>query len=93
VASGPLRDPADGAGEREQHREHRGREAERLEGDARVKTTHEVLNELGIKDDLLEVAVQLEKIALEDEYFIENPRSSRPTARSSRRCGRARTAP
>ncbi|MEQ4599567.1 MAG: citrate synthase, partial [Methylobacteriaceae bacterium] len=35
------------------------------------KTTHEVLNELGIKDDLLEVAVQLEKIALEDEYFIE----------------------
>ncbi len=35
------------------------------------KTTHEVLNELGLKDDLLEVAVQLEKIALEDEYFIE----------------------
>ena len=35
------------------------------------KTTHEVLNELVLKDDLLEVAVQLEKIALEDEYFIE----------------------
>ena len=35
------------------------------------KTTHEVLKELGIKDDLLEVAVQIEKIALEDEYFIE----------------------
>ena len=35
------------------------------------KTTHEVLNELGLKDDLLEVAVQLEQIALEDEYFIE----------------------
>ena len=35
------------------------------------KTTHEVLNELGIKDDLLEVAVQLEQIALKDEYFIE----------------------
>ncbi|GJE55115.1 MULTISPECIES: citrate synthase [Methylobacterium] len=35
------------------------------------KTTHEVLKELNIKDDLLEVAVQLEKIALEDEYFIE----------------------
>ena len=35
------------------------------------KTTHEVLNELGIKDDLLEVAIQLEQIALKDEYFIE----------------------
>jgi citrate synthase len=35
------------------------------------KTTHEVLNELGLKDDLLEVAVQLEQIALKDEYFIE----------------------
>ncbi|GJE05578.1 Citrate synthase [Methylobacterium jeotgali] len=35
-------------------------------------TTHEVLSELGIKDDpLLEVAVQLEQIALKDEYFIE----------------------
>ena len=34
-------------------------------------TTHEVLSELGIKDDpLLEVAVQLEQIALKDEYFI-----------------------
>jgi citrate synthase len=36
------------------------------------KTTHEVLNELGINDDpLLEVAMELEKIALTDEYFIE----------------------
>ena len=36
------------------------------------KTTHEVLNELGAKDDrLLEVAVELERIALHDEYFIE----------------------
>jgi citrate synthase len=36
------------------------------------KTTHEVLNELGIKDDpLLEVAMELERIALHDEYFIE----------------------
>ncbi len=36
------------------------------------KTTHEVLKELGIKDDpLLEVAMELEKIALTDEYFIE----------------------
>src|SRR5213594_1831957 len=36
------------------------------------KTCHEVLNELGHKDDpLLEVAMELERIALSDEYFIE----------------------
>jgi citrate synthase len=36
------------------------------------RTTHEVLNELGIKDDpLLDVAMELEQIALKDEYFIE----------------------
>ena len=36
------------------------------------KTAHEVLAELGIKDDpLLEVAHELEKAALSDHYFIE----------------------
>jgi citrate synthase len=36
------------------------------------KTCHEVLSELGIKDDpLLDVAMELEKIALNDEYFVE----------------------
>jgi citrate synthase len=36
------------------------------------KTAHEVLNELGIKDDpLFAVARELEQIALRDEYFIE----------------------
>ncbi len=36
------------------------------------KTCHEVLAESGIKDDpLLAVAVELERIALSDEYFIE----------------------
>jgi citrate synthase len=36
------------------------------------RTCHEVLNELGIKDDpLLDVALELERIALSDEYFIE----------------------
>ncbi len=36
------------------------------------KTTHEVLAELGIKDDpLLDVAIELEQIALTDPYFIE----------------------
>src|ERR1700722_15250355 len=35
-------------------------------------TTHEVLNELGVKDDpLLDVALELERIALHDDYFIE----------------------
>ena len=35
------------------------------------ETCHEVLNELGIKDPLLDVAMALEKVALEDPYFIE----------------------
>ncbi len=36
------------------------------------ETCHEVLKELGIKDDpLLDLAIELERIALEDEYFIE----------------------
>jgi citrate synthase len=35
------------------------------------KTCYEVLNELGIKDPLLDVAMELERIALHDEYFIE----------------------
>ncbi len=32
---------------------------------------HEVLNELGIHDERLELAMELERIALEDDYFIE----------------------
>ena len=36
------------------------------------KTAHDVLNELGINDDpLLDVAMELERIALNDDYFIE----------------------
>ena len=36
------------------------------------KTAHEVLSELGHRDDpLLQVALELEKVALHDEYFIE----------------------
>ena len=36
------------------------------------KTCHEVLGELGIKDDpLLDVAMELERIALNDGYFVE----------------------
>jgi citrate synthase len=36
------------------------------------KTCQEVLGELGIKDNpLLDIAIELERLALEDEYFIE----------------------
>jgi len=36
------------------------------------KTCHEVLNEVGIKDDpQLDIALELERVALTDEYFIE----------------------
>jgi len=35
------------------------------------KTCHEVLNELGLHDDpMFKLAMELEKIALEDEYFV-----------------------
>jgi citrate synthase len=35
------------------------------------ETCHAVLAELGVADPLLEMAQQLEKIALEDDYFVE----------------------
>src|SRR5690606_8672790 len=36
------------------------------------QTCHEVLAELGVEDEpLLELAMELERIALEDEYFVE----------------------
>ncbi len=36
------------------------------------KTCHEVLDALGVRDEpLLKVAIELERIALQDEYFIE----------------------
>ena len=35
------------------------------------KSCHEVLEELGIDDPLLELAMELERIALEDPYFVE----------------------
>ena len=34
------------------------------------KVAHEVLDELNLKDPVLDVAKELEKIALEDEYFV-----------------------
>ena len=36
------------------------------------QSTHEVLDEIGIKDEpLLDLAMELERIALEDEYFVD----------------------
>ena len=35
------------------------------------KQCHEVLEELGQKDELLDLAMELERIALEDDYFVE----------------------
>jgi citrate synthase len=35
------------------------------------KTCYEVLEELGVKDPLLDLAMELERIALQDEYFVE----------------------
>ena len=35
------------------------------------KAAHEVLTELGSNDPLMDLAMELERIALEDEYFIE----------------------
>ena len=36
------------------------------------ESTHQVLAELGIKDEpLLDIAIELERIALEDDYFVE----------------------
>lgn len=35
------------------------------------ETCHEVLAELGINDPLLDVAMALEKVALEDDYFVQ----------------------
>ena len=34
-------------------------------------STHEVLDDLGVDDPLLDLAMELERIALEDEYFVE----------------------
>jgi citrate synthase len=35
------------------------------------KAAHELMAELGVNDPLMEVAIELERIALEDEYFIK----------------------
>ena len=47
-------------------------------------TCHEVLEELGVNDPLLEIAMELEKIALQDEYSSkESERTAAPTIAAS----------
>ncbi|HLR86923.1 MAG TPA: citrate/2-methylcitrate synthase, partial [Wenzhouxiangella sp.] len=35
------------------------------------KAAHEVLDDMGLSDPLLDLALELERVALEDDYFIE----------------------
>lgn len=35
------------------------------------ESAHEVLNELGVHDPFLEMAMEMERLALEDDYFVE----------------------
>ena len=35
------------------------------------KSAHDILDKLGLHDKALDIAMQLEKVALEDEYFVE----------------------
>lgn len=38
---------------------------------ARAQVTYRVLEKLGRKDTLLDIAMELEKIALQDDYFVK----------------------
>ena len=72
----PLRDPTDGAREGEQHREHGGREAHRLEDDARIEV--DVRVEL-----LLEEVFVVQRDALEFDARPASSGSSRWPSSSS----------
>ena len=69
----PLRDPADGAREREQHCEHRGGEAHRAQRDARVEVDVRVeplLNEVIIvQRDALELHGDIEQRIVDAELM------------------------
>ena len=62
------------------------------------ETCHEVLNELGLHNDrLFKLAIALEKIALEDEYFVSasstRTSTSTPASCSARSASRWRCSP
>ena len=78
----PLRDPADGARDREQHGEHAGREAHRLERDARIEV--DVRVEL-LLDEILVAqrdALELHRDLQQRIVAVAESRSA-PRARSS----------
>ena len=53
------------------------------------KTCHEVLDSLGVKDEpLLKVAMELERIALQDDYFVEKKLYPNIDFYSASRCAR-----
>src|SRR5215472_1071404 len=72
----PLRDPADGAGEREQHGEHGGRETHRLERDPRIEIDIgiELLRDeiIVVQSDALELQRDLEQWIVLEAEFVED---------------------
>jgi citrate synthase len=53
------------------------------------ETCHEVLDSLGVKDqNILKVAMELERIALQDDYFVEKKLYPNIDFYSGSRCGR-----
>src|SRR6516225_4900745 len=73
---GPLGDPADGAGNREEHREHRGREPHRpqydpgIKIDIRVELPRDEI--LVVECDLLELHRKVEQRLILDAELVED---------------------
>src|SRR3546814_3994943 len=72
----PLRDPAHGAGQREQHGEHRGREADRRQDDARIEIDVRIellVDEIGVVErDMLQLARDVENRVLHAQRSEEH---------------------
>src|SRR6266436_5222200 len=73
---GPLRDPADGAGDREQYGEHRGREAHRLQDDPRIEIDIRVQlaadEVIVVERDLFQLHRQIEQRLVLDAELVEH---------------------
>src|SRR3546814_2119813 len=80
----PLRDPAHGAGQREQHGEHRGREADRRQDDARIEIDVRIellVDEIGVVErDMLQLARDVENRVLHAQLFEHFGRSEEHTS-------------
>ena len=72
----PLRDPPDGSGNGEQHREHGGRKAQRLERDPRVEVDVGVellLDEIRVRQgDALQFHRHLQQRIVDDPQFLQD---------------------